>query len=433
MVPPITCHLPETGLLCSKMAASMVCRCALLTRSRVAAFGASVTGKRFILSSAYVSDKAWEKWEKETYDLGDLGTHMEKCYERKIPVSSLIMERFIDNIKCKEEIELGEYYLYKFRHSPNCWYLRKWTMHAWIRKCLKYGAPDKALYTLKNKVQYGIFPDDFTFNLLLDTFIKSENFEDAVSVVVEIMLQESFDTVSTQLLSLYVLHKYLSGNPQLTWEQERNLGASLLLAAMHQENTVGYSSQLYGYTLIGNVEISKGLRAVYTQMPLMWKPGYFQRALEVMEKVSQLPGDSKICKDTIDILKSALEAAVSSQSEKTSSENTDAAEDPAPLSEDTEDTEADQLSEYLARFQDLSRKLDSLGKIEPASLLSVASHLVHERLPECEQSDIEKYEAQLKKWKEEHSELKAREAEMRETARKQYEAMLASKSASINT
>lgn len=406
----------------------MLSRYMLLSRSRVLSLGGAVTGKRFLLSAAYINDKAWEKWEKETHNLADLAGLMDKCYDRKIPVSSLVIARFIDNIKSKEEIDLGEYYLYKFRHSPNCWYLRDWTIHGWIRKCIQYGASDKALYTLKNKVQYGIFLDDFTFNLLLDTFIKNDNFEGAVSVVTEIMLQESFDNVSTQLLSLYALHKYLSGNPQLTWEQERNLGASLLLAGLRQENTVGFSSQLYGYTLLGKVEVSKGLRAVYTQMPLMWKPGYFQRALDVMEKVSQLPGESKICKDTIEVLKSALESAISSQSEKT--EETETSDDSSEPFGASETTEADLLPEYLSRFQDLSKKLDSLGKTDSANLISLTTSMVQEKLPEFEKPDIEKYDTCLKEWEQEQSALIERERELREKARFKYEALLASRAQS---
>ncbi|KAM4708728.1 small ribosomal subunit protein mS27 [Discoglossus pictus] len=407
------------------MAASMVQRCVLYSKARIVSFSGTVTGKRFILSPAYISDEKWQKREKDGHNLAELSSLMDRTYERNLPVSSLTIARFVDNISCREEIDQAEYYLYKFRHSPNCWYLRNWTIHSWIRQCLQYGAEDKALYTLKNKVQYGIFPDEFTFNLLLDKFIKNENYEGAVSVVTEIMLQESFEEVSTQLLSLYALHKYISGKPELKWDQERNVGASLLLAGLKQENTVGFSSQLYGYALLGKVELSNGLRAVYNQMPLLWTPGYFNRALNVMEKVSLMPADIKICKDAIEILKTSLDFAVSEQLAKSSSENAEDSENKTLVKEDSEHSEADLLPEYLNRFQELNAKLDSLGKIESESLLSLTTHLVQEKLPECEQRDIAKYEEEFKEWERDQRELKEREKVLREKAKQEYEARLA--------
>lgn len=47
-------------------------------------------------------------------------------------------------------------------------------------------------------------------------FVNVLKFPGAMAVVTEIMIQESFDEVSTQLLALYVMYNYLKNKPELT-------------------------------------------------------------------------------------------------------------------------------------------------------------------------------------------------------------------------
>nr|XP_057926502.1 28S ribosomal protein S27, mitochondrial isoform X2 [Doryrhamphus excisus] len=338
---------------------------------------------------------------------------MDRIYERNLPVSSLTMSQFVDNISCREEIDQAEYYLYKFRHSPNCWYLRDWTIHSWIRQCFKHGARDKALHTLKNKVQYGIFPDNFTFNLLIDSYLKDEDLKSACSVVEEVMLQESFDLSSTQILSLCALGSYLATAPQLTVSEERALGASLLICGLKQDNSVGLAAQLLGNTLLGKVEMQNGIHAAFKGMPLLWTRGYLGRALAVMENITASPGDVKLPKDSLDFVSEVLQQLSSVSSDSSGDESDKEDEQKLETVDEDDQAEREKLSKYESRFKELISQLEAGGKVDSeVTFRSLVTSLAKQQLPSAERLDLDQYESMLPTWEAERRQLIQREQEM---------------------
>uniref|UniRef100_A0A673FVD7 Mitochondrial ribosomal protein S27 n=1 Tax=Sinocyclocheilus rhinocerous TaxID=307959 RepID=A0A673FVD7_9TELE len=344
-----------------------------------------LSARRCLLSSAYTDPAVWEQRPRDAQDLGQLASLMDRTYARKFPVSSLVIARFVDNLSSKEEVDQAQYYLYKFRHSPNCWYLRDWTIHSWIRHCLKYGARDKALYTLKNKVWKDV---RLCFHFI---HYRAEVWN------INVFLKK---VSSAQQGCIYLLKN--------TWQEERNVGASLMLAGLKQENSVGFSARLLGLALIGKVELSRGIHAVFHEMPLIWTSGYLGRALAVMDAVCDFR-DIKLSEEVLDHVEKILQdLSVNADGQNVTD---------TPLEEEDE-LETQKLPEYINRFKELKERLVSQDRIDSRSLESLVSALTQQTLAACENADIAEYQQTVSVWEAELQQLIQRERETKEKNQK---------------
>ena len=81
---------------------------------------------------------------------------------------------------------------------------------------IQIGETEELLEILNDRLNYGIFCDYFCYNLLMDHFIKKQDYGSAAKVASFMMLQEEFEHPISNALAIYSCHKYLE-NPD-TWE-----------------------------------------------------------------------------------------------------------------------------------------------------------------------------------------------------------------------
>lgn len=79
--------------------------------------------------------------------------------------------------------------------------------------------------------------------------------------------------------------------------------------------------------------------------------------------------------------------------------------------------------------QELSRHLESRGKVDSASLQDLVMTLAQQKLAAAEKPDLEEYKSRVQAWESERRELIRREKEMREKAEQERQERLAASAA----
>ncbi|XP_059612509.1 small ribosomal subunit protein mS27 [Phlebotomus argentipes] len=172
---------------------------------------------RTYLSQAYQCSEAWnarlktpilEKIEFENYLF-----ELDQKYQQHGKFSSIDIDICCNKLQNEEHIDELFDILHKLRMSEETSNTMDSTHHAVVRNLISLRKYEELLQILNDPLNFGIFLDNFSANLALDTFIEAQNFTFAAKVASMLMLQEDFGNDITKSLSLLGCWKYLE-NPE---------------------------------------------------------------------------------------------------------------------------------------------------------------------------------------------------------------------------
>lgn len=146
------------------------------------------------------------------YELENQFSHFGKA-------SGIDIELFVNAATDDSHLDEIEDVLHKLRLSPEATSLLASTQHAFIRLMLAYNSVDELIRILDDRLNYGIFMDDYCCILLMNKLLKENRYKDAARIATIQMIQEDFSHPIVKYMALFACHKYLS-NP-VPWAPEQ--------------------------------------------------------------------------------------------------------------------------------------------------------------------------------------------------------------------
>lgn len=195
-----------------------------LKRSVLISAASRLCRTRSFLTDAYNCNEVWQErlncsvLKKVEHEL--LYHKLSNMLENESKqISAIDLDIFANSLTDKTYVDDLEDLIHKFRLSAQTGTLLPSTHHAVIRLFLEFGNVPDLIRILKNRLDYGIFPDYYLSNLLMDTFIKENNFRNAAVIASNQMLQEELDNDITKSMGLYSCLKYIT-NPT-DWDETK--------------------------------------------------------------------------------------------------------------------------------------------------------------------------------------------------------------------
>lgn len=161
--------------------------------------------------------KCTEAWNSQTstpiltkVNLNDFYNVLDQNYLSKGVISALDVDIFANALNEPGYLEELKDLLHKLRLSAETGSILESTHHATVRNYIEFDHIEELVDMLQDPLNFGLFLDDFTANILLDKLIVSEKYELAAKVASTVMLQEDFSNDITCAFCQYASYKYIT-------------------------------------------------------------------------------------------------------------------------------------------------------------------------------------------------------------------------------
>lgn len=183
---------------------------------RICSGSKNVTQRRSFLSEAYRCEEAWnhrlESPLLQKIDPMTMFAELEQRYGSAGKVSAVDVDIFVNSLTDNSYVNELIKILHNLRQSTETSNTLASTHHAVMRYFLQHDFIQELHEVLNDRLNYGIFPDYFDYNMLMDHFVKRKDYVSAAKIATLVMLQEEMAHPITNAFCIYACHKYLE-NP----------------------------------------------------------------------------------------------------------------------------------------------------------------------------------------------------------------------------
>uniref|UniRef100_A0A1B6I1S5 28S ribosomal protein S27, mitochondrial n=2 Tax=Homalodisca liturata TaxID=320908 RepID=A0A1B6I1S5_9HEMI len=206
-----------------RFTSNLTCRLLFLPK-----YNAIKPPRQFFFSDSFKLESEWNDRLKSPIlskiNTNDMFYELDNQFQHFGYASALDLDLYVNAVNDDSSFDEVEDVVHKLRLSTEASNILPSTHHGLIRLYVKCNKTADLIRILDDRLNYGIFSDDYCTLLMMDAFIKAGNFRDAAKVSTFNMLQEDVSNPLIMYMSLYACHKYLENPTPWKDEDEKNDG-----------------------------------------------------------------------------------------------------------------------------------------------------------------------------------------------------------------